>query len=322
MPQSRSGALVADIGGTNTRVALAQGAVIDPATIRRYSNADYPGIEPILRAYLAETGATCSGACIAAAGPVRDGVAELTNLNWKMSLASIAEATGARTVSLLNDLQAPGHALRLLPMTSLRPILPGPDIPPAATAARLVINVGTGFNSAPVHTILSGRVVPASECGHVNLPARSPDDLSLMAFIEAAHGFPSVEDVLSGRGLQHVDLWAAEGPAPERPAAAIMAAILAGDDPRAGRAARMFVRMMGVVAGNLALVHLPFGGIYLTGGVARHLAPLLQDLGFAAAFREKGRFADFMDDFPVWAIEDDYAPLQGCAAHLADLVAA
>lgn len=322
-------ALVADIGGTNTRVALANGAAIHAATIRRYRNADYTGIEPILRAYLADQPASPRGACVAAAGPVRDGGIELTNLNWRMSLASIAGATGAGSVALLNDLQAPGYALASLPATSLRQIIAGPQHSPdtAPPAARMVMNVGTGFNAVPVHAwaqagtggSAKGRIVPASESGHVSLPVHSADDLSLMAFVAGVHGFPSVEDVLSGRGLERVDHWAGGGAGGERDAAAIMAAINAGGDARAERAGAMFVRMMGVVAGNLALTHLPFGGIYLTGGVAKHFAPHLQRFGFAAAFREKGRFAAFMDGFAVWSIEDDYAPLIGCAAHLAEV---
>ena len=315
-------ALVADIGGTNTRVALATGAVIDRSSIQRFANSDYPGIEPILRAYLADHPADLAGACIAAAGPVRDGVAEMTNLNWTMSQASIAGATGAKTVALLNDLQAPGHALALLAPESLRQIIPGPAASPdkSPMATRLVMNVGTGFNAVPVHATMRGRIVPASECGHVSLPVHSADDQSLMAFVQTAHGFPSVEDVLSGSGLERVDHWAAGQDGAERKAADIMAAIIAGDDPRAAKAAAMFVRMMGVVAGNLALTHLPFGGIYLTGGVARHFSPHLVRFGFAHAFRDKGRFAEFMDAFAVWSIEDDYAALQGCAAHLADLI--
>jgi glucokinase len=46
--------LVADIGGTNTRVALALGPELLPETIRRYRNADYPGLESVLRAFIAE----------------------------------------------------------------------------------------------------------------------------------------------------------------------------------------------------------------------------------------------------------------------------
>ena len=312
--------LVADIGGTNTRVALLDGAQLETASIRRYRNADYPGIEPILRSYLAEAGLQrCAGACVAAAGPVRDGVAELTNLDWTMSEASIAEAVGARVVALLNDLQAPGHALGSLPASSLRQIFAAPDAGPAAT--RLVMNVGTGFNAVPVHTVGSGRIVPASESGHVSLPVWRADELSLLAHIEGEHGFPSVEDVLSGRGLETVDRWAGAG-APPRANTEITEAALSGTDARATKAAEMFVRLTAVVAGNLALTHLPYGGIYLTGGVIRHFAPHLARFGFEAAYLDKGRFSQMMRDFPVWAIEDDYAPLHGCAAHLRHLLAA
>ena len=78
--------------------------------------------------------------------------------------------------------------------------------------------------------------------------------------------------------------------------------------------------LLGRVAGDLALVHLPFQGLYLIGGVARAFSPYFAK-GFTTAFRDKGRFSDFMDDFPVYIIEDDYAALEGCADHLGALMA-
>ena len=74
---------------------------------------------------------------------------------------------------------------------------------------------------------------------------------------------------------------------------------------------------MGTVTGNLSLIHLPFGGVYLVGGIARAVAPWLGEFGFADAMRDKGRFAGFMKNFPVYLIEDDYAALTGCAFRLA-----
>jgi len=59
------------------------------------------------------------------------------------------------------------------------------------------------------------------------------------------------------------------------------------------------VEMLGAVAGNLALTQLPFGGIYLVGGVSRALAPYFDEFGFHDAFRDKGRFSSFMDSFTV-----------------------
>jgi glucokinase len=308
--------LVADIGGTNTRVALAHGTEVDPASIRRFRNADYPGLETVLGEYLRDAGGPAvAGACVCAAGPVKDGVATLTNLDWTIDLATLTRATGAARVAILNDLQAPGHALGHIAPDKLRPVIDGPQV---AGGAMLVVNVGTGFNAAPVHEAPGGRVVAASECGHVNMPIRTAADLRLAAFVETVHGFPGVEDVLSGRGLER--LWSfvcAEGGAPsEARAADIMAAIDAGQDPRAAETARLFARLLGAETGNLALIHLPFGGIYLVGGVARAFAAHLGPMGFAEAFRDKGRFAGFMGNFAVHLLEDDYAPLTGCAVYL------
>ena len=67
------------------------------------------------------------------------------------------------------------------------------------------------------------------------------------------------------------------------------------------------------------MIQLPFGGVYLVGGVARAFAPYLAQFGFAEAFRDKGRFAGFMGNFTVSVIEDDYAALTGSAAHLKSL---
>ena len=210
MPASASGTskttvLLADIGGTNTRVALARDGAVARDTIRRFANAAATGLAPILAAYLEEIGTGCEGACVAAAGPVQDGTAEMTNLDWIITPDDIRRATGAGTVAILNDLQAQGHALDRLAPDALREILPGASRP--RPGARLVVGVGTGFNAAPVHRTDRGLLVAASECGHQSLPLRGEDDLRLARYVEAAHGFAGVEDVLSGRGLERLYGW-------------------------------------------------------------------------------------------------------------------
>ncbi|MBL4812800.1 MAG: glucokinase [Rhodobacteraceae bacterium] len=309
--------LVADIGGTNTRVALAEGREIVPGTIRRYENAKFPGLETVLRRYIEEENDVDPiAACVAVAGPVRDGRATMTNLNWSIDRGVLKRATKAETVSILNDLQAQGHALGHIEEKNLRTILPFQNASP--NAARLVIGVGTGFNAAQVFEAESGRLVPPSESGHVNLPVQTDADMRLCNYVATAHGFPAVEDVLSGRGLERIYSWLgneAKEPA-ESSAKDIMAACANGSDPRAVETAKVFVRMLGIVTGNLALIQLPFGGVFFVGGVARAIAPYLADFGFAEAFRDKGRFAGFMGNFGVAVIEDDYAALTGSAAHL------
>lgn len=308
--------LLADIGGTNTRVALADHGRLLPETIKRYANAGRPALEPILAEYMQTEGVSdLAGACVAAAGPVRDGVAHMTNLSWVIEDHAIAAVTRAETVAVLNDLQAQGHALGHLAEGAVRALLPGAPALPGSS--QLVVGVGTGFNAAPVHEAPGGRIVAASECGHITLPCVTDEDQRLMRFVEAAHGFAAVEDVLSGRGLERVYAFAsAEAGTPRQLAAADVMAEITAATPLGRETARIFVRMLGAVVGDLALIHLPFGGIHLCGGVARAFTPLFADYGFAEAFGAKGRFSDFLSAFPVRVIEDDYAALAGCAAYL------
>ncbi|KIT18175.1 glucokinase [Jannaschia aquimarina] len=309
--------LVADVGGTNTRVAMARRGKVLPETVRRFRNRDFANLAPVLRRYREEQGgATPVGACVAVAGPVADGVAELTNLDWSIDPDRLKQATGAQAGAILNDLQAQGYALGHLPADSLREVIHGER---SSGATRLVVGVGTGFNAAPVHITPTGRYVPPSESGHANLPIRTEAEFRLCQFVSTTHGFPAVEDVLSGRGLEQVYRWLSSeaGEHHEYLAAEIMSRV--ETDPRAHEAIRIFIKILGTVAGNLSLIHLPFGGVFLVGGVARAMGPHLATTGFADAFRDKGRFAGFMGNFSVSLIEDDYAALTGCAAHLTEL---
>ncbi|MEN9062577.1 ROK family protein [Ponticoccus litoralis] len=309
--------VVADIGGTNTRVALARGPQVLTDTIRRYRNAEHPGIAPVLEDFLSRHDARPEAACVDMAGPVKDGVGTLTNLDWRVDATALQQATGAGVVAVLNDLQAQGHAVAHIAGDALVPVLPGAAAAP--DAARLVVNVGTGLNAVPVFRQAGLTLVPAAEAGHLTLQALNDEEMRLLKWMQARHGNTGIEEILSGRGLERLYAWACEDEGAGRPleAAAIMAAYTAGE-ARAARVVRIFVRYLARYTSDLALITLPFGGIYLVGGVARHLGPHLLDAGFAEAFADKGRFADFMGQFPVHLVTDDYAGLRGCAGHIAE----
>jgi len=189
----------------------------------------------------------------------------------------------------------------------------------------LVVGLGTGVNAAPVHNTPWGRVVPPSECGHVNMPVRSDEDLALVRFVEArlaaAGEVPhcGVEEVLAGRGLANLHAFAAlqAGHAATLTSAEVLAAVSAGD-PVAGHAARLYVRILGQTLADLALIHLPYGGIFLIGGMSRAMTPHFARCGLTGALREARRVDLLTRDFSVTLVEDDYAALTGCAAYLAN----
>lgn len=304
-----------DIGGTNTRVALCEDGVVSTETIQRYRNADYPALEPILTAYLADY-PMVAAICIDMAGPVKDGVGKLTNLDWTIDAAAIAARTGAARVVVLNDLQAQGHSVAHLSSDNLMTLLPGT----AEGSVRLVVNLGTGLNAVPVHALGGMTLVPAAEAGHITLQARTAEELRLVDWIGAKLPSAGLEEVLSGRGIEHLHAFvcAEEGTGTPLTNAGVMEAFAAGD-AAATRALRLYTRYLGRYCGDLALTNLPFGGIFLVGGVAKHIGPHLMGLGLREAFLDKGRFAGFMEQFPLHLVTDDYAALRGCAAHLAEL---
>lgn len=310
--------IVVDIGGTNSRVALCQGAHVKRDSIRRYRNADYPsGLEPVLDDYLTHYPEPVAAICIDLAGPVQEGIGRLTNLDWVIDAKTLAARYGAQRVELLNDMQAQGHALPYLEESSLTPLLEGAQ---TSGDQRLVINIGTGLNAAPVLQSQGRSIVPASEAGHLSLTAVNEEELRLLDWLARTHPAPGIEDVLSGRGLERLYGFALHeaGGGAALKAAQILKA-LENAEPQALRAGRLFAGFFGRYASDLALASLPHAGIYLVGGVVRHLGPHLMELGFAASFYNKGRFSDLVRQFPVSIVTDDYAALAGCAGHLAEI---
>lgn len=310
-PYTPAPQLVADVGGTNTRVALADHGVLRSGSIRRFSNAEHGALEDILVAYL-NSNATpdCDGVCVAIAGAVRDGAATMANLDWEVSEDSLRQATGAESVALLNDLQAQGHALSTVDPRHITTLMRGAQAEDVGT--QLVVGAGTGFNAAPVYHLPQGTFVAPSEHGHSHLPQGGEREQALARDLAQKHGIASIEEVLCGRGLVALHAWVT-GETTDGPA--IIEAIAQGH-PQAVETGQLYARIMGHVLGSLALTTLPYGGIYLIGGVARAMAPHLVALGMKDAFFQMGRLSYLMEEFAVHVVADDYAALHGCASFL------
>ena len=297
--------LVADVGGTNTRIALANKSIVLEESARRYKNCAFEHLDAIIKKYLAESGQPVpNGACIAVAGPVIDNRVKLTNISWEVNAAQLSSEFGGIRVSVINDLQAVGYALHQLQPNELQNLIVAPEH--LADSSQLVINAGTGFNAVAVHNIANKYFAAPSECGHTALPIVN-DELNLLRqHIESRYGFASIEDVLSGRGSKLVREWI-ENNLDDREDQL-------HDQIIEAKYHNILASLLGIAARDLALTHLPFGGIFLTGGLIRGIAPKLMDSGFANAFHSAGRFSNFMKQFPVNVIIDDLSSLRGCAS--------
>jgi glucokinase len=299
-------ALVSDIGGTNTRLGLVEDGQLVPTSLDSFANDDFDSYEAVVETYLERLGQRRLDACCIAlaAAPTADG-AQLTNRDWTIGRTGMRALTGAPFIGFLNDFEALGYALiapqRLAAQTVLASATPRP-----ARATRMVLG------AAP-H-------VAAAECGHTTLAIEGEEERVLQAALAAGRGRASVERALSGNGLREIYAFVCDRdgqPCEAGTSAEISTAAVAGADEQAVAAAHLFLRLLGRVAGDLALTFLPHGGIYLYGGVCRALAPLIVGTDtFRDAFRAKGRMAPFMADFDAHLLLDDRVALSGCVEWL------
>jgi glucokinase len=325
--------LVGDLGGTHTRLALAEldGNRVDLARVMRYRNSEHANLDAILASFLADS-AQCAACCLAVAGPTDGTRVRFTNLDWEIETDHLAERFGFARCSLINDFSAVGWGLNTLTPAALATLQIGQ---PIAGAAAVALGAGTGLgvslcawrgNQAGGDHVggdqAGGYFQPlASEGGHVSFAPVNSEQDRLLAFLRTLYGRISVERILSGPGL--VDLFrfclqdAGKTSSPllatQRPAEAISQAGLAQDDPLAGQCLRLFAQIYGQTAGDWALAAQAGGGIYLAGGIAPKLLPVLQSDVFLDAFTAKGRYRDWMAGVPVAVILDPDIGLKGAA---------
>ena len=291
--------LVADVGGTNCRLALADAGGVRAETVRRFRNDDFASFADLARGYIADQPLLESTA-IAIAGPVGKGEGRLTNRNWHFDSAGLESELSLPRVHLLNDLEALGHAICVLPDASLTHLggTPTPEEPQA-----LVVGLGTGFNVALTHR--PSGVVFSAEMGHARLPH------SVEAIVAGAVGdadvFDTVEHLLAGRGLAKLHkARTGHGCDPEHVEAA-----------EGGRETlAVAARALGALVREIAYIYLPEGGIYFNGSLARTLLGEETRALALAPLQGEHAFDGRMARIPTYLLNDDASALHGCARFL------
>jgi len=303
--------LVADIGGTHARFALADGAG-RRILVRRVYRADaWPDLNGALRAFCADVAdqglwrAAPERACVAIASPQpeREPVT-MTNSPWLLERERCADLLGLDALTVLNDFEAVGHAVATDPGPT-EEILPGTVVP---GAPRLVLGCGTGLGMACTIPGRAGRPqVLATEGGHVDLPVETDLEWSLLTFLRARFGHVSAERVLSGPGLGNLYAYFAACPedrVPDGPT--IVRLALDGADDAARQTVEQFCATLGAVVGNAVLTQGARGGVILVGAILEALHTVLGAGGFAERLHAKGRYRAYLEAVPVArALEPD-----------------
>ena len=339
-------ALLADVGGTNVRFAIADSATpepLDPHSIRRYQVDKFPTFADSVRQYLIDIGvdsvdddladrgyvaggeapqnpgARPTHAVCAFAGPVMGDEVRMTNHAWIISMSELQRQMGFEQVRAINDFMAMAYAIALLGDADLRCVgniaLPRFASKPKQTFVALGAGTGLGVSAL---LLRDGAIIALeTEAGHVGFAPTSADQQEILSRLAARFDRVSNERLLSGPGLvnihaalSHATVSIGELLTPEQ--------ILARANDRSCalciRAVETFCDMLGAVAGDMALAYAAWDGVYLAGGLAPALLPWLQRGGFRRHFDDKGRYSRIVEAIAITVITHDEPGLLGAAA--------
>lgn len=342
--------LAGDIGGTKTILRLVEespGPEWHTHYQALYSSRDFPDLVPIVQQFLraAEqqlgTIPRPEKACFAIAGPVVNDTCVLTNLAWVLDARRLETELDIAKIRLINDFAAVGYGilgLEAKDLETLQEVTPQPDAPIA------IIGAGTGLGEGFLIRMAGDFQVFSSEGGHADFAPRNELEFQLLQYLRDKYDIQriSVERVVSGQGIvalyqflrdrqvarespeieQIVKTWERETGRTEKsvdPAAAIARAALEKRDRLCQQTLQMFVEAYGAEAGNLALKLLPYGGLYVAGGIAAKILPLIQDGSFLRAFSEKGRVSPLLEKVPIHVVLNPEVGLIGasiCASRI------
>ena len=317
MHADRDCVLLADLGGTNVRFAIADVAAPQPLrtdSVRRYRVAECASLAEAARAYLASMHVSPRSGVFAVAGPVTGDEVRMTNHPWVLSRAALLEGLGFDGLHIVNDFAAMSHCLLLLGGQGIETVgsIPAPRIDLSKRQTFAIVGPGTGLGVGGL-IVDGGRFVglPA-EGGHVGFAPGDEVEIDVLRRLMARFGRASAERVLCGSGLVNLHLAlhpdAGDGWTPERITAG------ADSDPACDATLERFCAMLGSFAGDVALAYGAWDGVWLAGGMTPTLLRRVQAGRFRERFENKGRYRRVLEQVPTTAILHPDAGLLGAAA--------
>ena len=309
-------ALVADIGGTNIRLAIADLATLEIERVQTYRCADFDNIDGAIEQYLSFLDFEVHFACLDVACPVTGDKVDLTNNHWCFSQRELANKFGFEKLIVINDFTAIAMAVPQLSDDAKEQIggNKAQENKPIA-----IYGAGTGLGVAHLVNV-AGKWVPlGGEGGHVDFTPTDDEQIAILKELKKKYPTVSAEQLLSGLGLVQIyqSLCAIEGVEEQNyQPADISNHAIDQSDPMAEKTLAVFCRILGSFGGNLALTMATFGGVYIAGGIVPRFIDYLKKSEFRDKFEAKGRFRPFVSGIPVYVVTEPQPGLIGCAAYL------
>ena len=308
--------VVADVGGTNIRLAVLDITNGEMSKIREYPCAQFITIDTALVQYFATLSEPVGYLCIGIACPVENDLISMTNLNWQFSKKQLKQKLALQALYVINDYTAISLAVPFVEENQKIKIGGGEEV---ADGVKAIFGPGTGLGVSHLIKHNEKWVSLDGEGGHSSFAPNTSQQADVLLLLQSQFGHVSNERLLSGQGLVNIyhALCRLAGKQPEffEPAE-ITKSALAVECEIAEQTLTLFCQAMGGFAGNLALNLDCKGGVYIAGGIVPRFIDFFQNSEFRAFFEAKGRFAGFLKTVPTYLITHENPGLLGAAVYL------
>lgn len=328
--------LCADIGGTNTRLAL--------ATVHPHSQVRIVASSRVQASQAGSLGAAVAGflesqsdllrggggrvrsACFGVAGPVVRQRVQMTNLAWCVDAHELSQQLGGAPVRLVNDFHAAARGTEAIDEADLLPLQAGEPPDPDQAAHQLVIGAGTGLGVAWRVWDGERHIVVPGEGGHVGFAPLNETQDRWLPRLRGRFGRVVAEHVVSGPGVVNIHgcLLEERGALTEAHAGLsahdVFRLAVHEGDPIAIQAVDEFLLAYGAVVGAHALSLMARGGVLIAGGLAAGWPQLMRNGRFLEGLRLAGPYAHLLSTWSVKVVLDPDLGLKGAALEAADLV--
>ena len=335
--------LSADLGGTKTLLAIFKGEdSLNKIYENKYISKNWNSFDSIISDFfnnLPKDIEHPNYGCIAVAGRVLNNKSKITNLKWDVNSEKLCDLTRIKKIELINDFSVLIYGIKHLKEHQYE-IIQGSfnNFEPSSNGLVAVLGAGTGLGVARGLINSKGIHILPSEGGHREFSPRDKKEWELFQWLKNDLGLKrlSLERIVSGTGLGNIARWLLMQPQakfhPLRQIAEdfhshhskkIDMASIASQEAHKGdqlmlEALEMWLSAYGSAAGDIALQELCYSGLWIAGGTAQKHIGGLKSTTFLKAFKEKGRFKNFLGKIPVIAITDPEIGLfsAGCRASL------
>lgn len=313
-------AIYADIGGTNSRIAMQMTESSAYEQVKIYPSVNFNEPSEVILQYLSDQNLDKpKHIAIAIACPITDDALKMANLHWTFSITETKKKIGVNSLYFINDFEALVLSLpHLMPDEQIK-IGQGEAV---MNGAMTLIGPGTGVGVASlIHTGSRYQALPC-EGGHVLYPPQDLEEIEIVKVIMQEHHIVSVEHLLSGgRGISNLIKAVAivhGQPVPIWTPKELFEQCLIHKDKLAVEILSRYCAILGNVAGNLALTIGSRGGIYIGGGLVPRLGDFFIHSRFRECFENKDLAGYYVKTMPTIMVTAKYPALLGaqCALHL------